>query len=215
MLHNLRQDDRRPARPIQSLVAQFAARRLTWWPEIGIGYYPVEAGHAPYDQDYFDNFDRNATNAARPRADASAGRFRRAALSIGALVDVGIGSGAFIEVRRARGRDNIRLRCQSGRHRVARRAALLVDPHLVSFDAVTLWDVLEHIPDFQSLLANVRKWVFMSLPIFRDVEHVLRSKHFKPDEHCWYFTRDRLGVRHEGMRLYARLRKHGRDRTRP
>jgi acyl-phosphate glycerol 3-phosphate acyltransferase len=42
---------------------------------------------------------------------------------------------------------------------------LLVDPHLVSFDAVTLLDVLEHIPDFQSLLSNVREWVFMSLPI--------------------------------------------------
>ena len=30
----------------------------------------------------------------------------------------------------------------------------------VSFDAVSLWDVLEHIPDFQSLLANVREWLF-------------------------------------------------------
>ena len=69
---------------------------------------------------------------------------------------------------------------------------LLVDPHLVVCDAISLWDVLEHIPDFQALLANVREWVFVSIPIFRDAEHVLRSKHFKPEEHCWYFTRDGL-----------------------
>jgi len=57
---------------------------------------------------------------------------------------------------------------------------------------MTLWDVLEHIPNYQLLLANVREWLFVSLPIFRDAEHVLRSKHFRPTEHCWYFTRDGL-----------------------
>jgi hypothetical protein len=90
-------------------VGQFSRRCLTWWLQHGIGYYPVEAGHAPYDQDYFDSFDRNAQT----------------------------------ELGRA-------------------------------------------------LLANVREWVFVSLPIFRDAEHALRSKHFKPDEHCWYFTRNGL-----------------------
>jgi len=38
----------------------------------------------------------------------------------------------------------------------------------------------------------VRKWLFVSLPIFRDAEHVLRSKHFRPQEHVWYFSRDGL-----------------------
>jgi hypothetical protein len=52
--------------------------------------------------------------------------------------------------------------------------------------------VLEHIPDFQSLLANVNDWLFLSLPIFRDAGHALRSKHFRPEEHYWYFTRDGL-----------------------
>jgi hypothetical protein len=46
--------------------------------------------------------------------------------------------------------------------------------------------------DFGLLLANCREWLFLSLPIFRDAEHVLRSKHFKPAEHCWHFTRDGL-----------------------
>lgn len=110
----------------------------------------------------------------------------------GTLVDVGIGSGAFVELRQARRRTTYGYDVNPAGLAWLEERALLVDPHLVSFDAMTLWDVLEHIPDFQSLLANVREWLFLSLPIFRDAEHALRSKHFKPDEHCWLFSRDGL-----------------------
>ena len=110
----------------------------------------------------------------------------------GPLIDVGIGSGAFIELRRERRRTTYGYDVNPAGIAWLEERMLLVDPYLVSFDAMTLWDVLEHIPDFQSLLANVREWLFLSLPIFRDAEHALRSKHFKPDEHCWYFTRDGL-----------------------
>jgi hypothetical protein len=34
----------------------------------------------------------------------------------------------------------------------------------------------------------VRKWVFVSIPIFTSAADVLRSKHYKPKEHVWYFT---------------------------
>ena len=187
----LRQEDRGPRRAVPSLVAQFSRRRLTWWPELGIGHYPVEAGFAPYDQDYFDNFDRNANTGLgralmQARCNFVEQHYR------GALVDVGIGSGAFIEARRSRHRTTYGYDVNPAGIAWLEQRMLLVDPHLVSFDAVTLWDVLEHIPDFQSLLANVKDWVFASLPIFRDAEHALGSKHFKPDEHCWYFTRDGL-----------------------
>ena len=110
----------------------------------------------------------------------------------GTLIDVGIGSGAFIELRHERRRTTYGYDVNPAGLRWLEQRALLVDPYLVSFDAMTLWDVLEHIPDFQSLLTNVREWLFLSLPIFRDAEHVLRSKHFKPEEHCWHFTREGL-----------------------
>jgi hypothetical protein len=164
---------------------------LTWWPQIGIGYYPVEAGLAPYDQDYFDRFARDArTDLGRALMQA---RFNFVDQHYrGILIDVGIGSGAFVELRRARRRTTYGYDVNPAGIVWLKERALLVDPYLVSFDAITLWDVLEHIPDFQSLLANVSNWVFLSLPIFRDAEHVLRSKHFRPDEHYWYFTRDGL-----------------------
>jgi hypothetical protein len=172
-------------------VGQFSRRCLTWWLQHGIGYYPVEVGHAPYDQDYFDSFDRNAqTELGRALMEARVNFVERHYR--GTLIDVGIGSGAFVELRNRRGRTTYGYDVNPAGLAWLDERKLLVDPHLVSFDAVTLWDVLEHIPDFQSLLANVRDWVFASLPIFRDAEHALRSKHFKPDEHCWYFTRNGL-----------------------
>src|SRR5262245_55278885 len=99
----LRQDDRRSFGTVLPLVGQISRGRLTWWPEIGIGFYPVEAGHAPYDQDYFDSFDRNAcTELGRALMQA---RYNFVEQHYrGTLIDVGIGSGAFIELRQDRRR---------------------------------------------------------------------------------------------------------------
>ena len=175
---------------VYPLDALFSRRRLTWWPEIGIGWYPVEAGVEPYDQDYFDRFDRDAhTPIGRAlmmaRCDFVDSHYQ------GALVDVGIGSGAFIE-RRSHQRTTWGYDVNPAGVKWLEERKLFVDPYRCPFDAMTLWDVLEHIPYYPPLLANVRKWLFVSLPIFRDAEHVLRSKHFRPAEHCWYFTREGL-----------------------
>jgi hypothetical protein len=174
-----------------SLVEQFARRRLTWWPQIGIGYYPVEAGIAPYDQDYFNSFERNAQTdlgraLMRARFDFVEQHF------VETLIDVGIGSGAFIELRQGHGRPTCGYDVNPAGVRWLKERNILADPYRIDFDAMSLWDVLEHIPDFRPLLANVNEWLFLSLPIFRDAEHALKSKHFKPAEHCWYFTHDGL-----------------------
>jgi Methyltransferase domain len=164
--------------------SSLAEGRLTWWPEIGVGYYPVTAGIAPYDRDYFNHFAR--------QADSDIGRALMQARCelvdrhyCGKLVDIGIGSGAFIQRRRwiTYGYDVN----PDGINWLQERN-LWFDPYLASSEAMSLWDVLEHIPDFRPLLANVRRWLFIALPIFESAEHVLRSKHFKPTEHCWYFS---------------------------
>lgn len=110
----------------------------------------------------------------------------------GTLVDIGIGSGAFIEARRNRKRMTYGYDVNPAGVRWLDDRMLLVDPYLIPADAMTLWDVLEHLADFQSLLANCREWLFLSLPTFRDAEHALRSKHFRPTEHYWYFSRQGL-----------------------
>jgi methyltransferase family protein len=172
-------------------VEQFARRRLTWWPQLGLGYFPVEAGLAPYDQNYFDNFERNAeTDLGRALMQA---RFRFVEQHYhGELIDVGIGSGAFVELRSECRRVTYGYDVNPAGIRWLSERRRFADPYVVSFDAMSLWDVLEHIPDFRPLLAGVREWLFLSLPIFRDADHVLRSKHFKPAEHCWHFSRNGL-----------------------
>jgi len=145
----------------------------------------------PYDREYFERFDRDAHTplgcALMMARVEFVDRHHR-----GTLVDVGIGSGAFIEQRQAGGQTTYGYDVNPVGLRWLDERMLLLDPYKCPCNAISLWDVLEHIPDYRPLLANVKKWVFLSLPIFRDAEHVLRSKHFRPTEHCWYFSRPGL-----------------------
>ena len=100
------------------------------------------------------------------------------------VVDIGIGAGAFVQARaNTRGYDVNPAGVQWLRER-----DLYCDPYSEAVAAITLWDVLEHIPDFDRLLARVTSRVFVSMPVFGGPKEVLTSKHFRPDEHCWYFT---------------------------
>ncbi len=37
-------------------------------------------------------------------------------------------------------------------------------------------------------MARAGQWVFVSLPVFKIAEHILTSRHYRKDEHIWYFT---------------------------
>ena len=65
-------------------------------------------------------------------------------------------------------------------------------------DHLTFWDSLEHIHDPETILSRVKDSVFVSMPIYENAEHILKSKHFRKDEHCWYFTDD-------GLKLFMSL----------
>jgi hypothetical protein len=171
-----------------------ASRSLTWWPELGLGYYPVVAGTAPYDDAYFDRFAK--------QADTPIGRqLMTARVNFvdqhwpHTMVDVGIGSGAFIE---ARGKDLVDYRtfgydvCPKAKRWLHERKLFWNVENNLRIQAVSFWDVFEHIQDFSPLIEKIDHWVFISIPIFRDCEHVLESKHFRKDEHCWYFTANGL-----------------------
>jgi len=186
---SLRQDDRRSLGSVFPLDAPRG--ELTWRADLGVGFYPVEAGITPYDQAYFDRFERDA-NTPLGRALMDARCDFVACHYQGVLLDVGIGSGAFIDRRRADGRSTYGYDVNPAGIRWLKDRHLDLDPYVTSVPAASFWDVLEHIPFYGVLLANVRRWVFLSLPIFHDKQHALRSKHFRPTEHCWYFSRDGL-----------------------
>lgn len=169
-----------------SILGQLVNERLIWIPEAGIGWYPVKT--APYNKAYFDQYAAQAKTdigraLMRARVEFVARHYK------GELCDIGIGSGAFIETRWRAGQPTLGFDINPAGIDWLDERVLFADPYLRPQEAITCWDVLEHIHDFQSLLRQTHQFVFVSIPVFKDMVHVMRSKHFKPMEHCWYFTK--------------------------
>jgi Methyltransferase domain len=166
-----------------TLFHRLAARRLNWLPDLGVGFYDVEHPYAPYDARYFAKYlGYRDTDLGRKLTEARVDLVARH--WDGPLVDVGIGCGAFVDARpNTLGYDVNPVGVQWLEER-----GLYRDPYREPVEAVSLWDVLEHIPDFDRLLACVGARVFVSMPVFGGPCEVLASRHFRKDEHCWYFT---------------------------
>lgn len=172
------------------LLTALSGPQLAWYPEVGVGYYPVQAGPRDvYNEEYFARFKAQAeTPIGRALMRSRVAFVERH--QVGTVCDVGIGCGAFIEARRNARRTTYGYDVNPAGAAWLEDRKLFVDPHVVKLPAITLWDVLEHIPDFRALIACVREHVFVSLPIFSGPTNILRSKHFRRDEHCWYFSSD-------------------------
>lgn len=165
-----------------SACRRLAARSLVWIDDPGIGYLRLR-GAPPYDESYFEKYRGYAFSEMGRRLNdarlALVARFWE-----GPLCDVGIGCGQFVWSRPlTRGYD-----VNPAGIAWLRDRGLWCDPYETEVRAATFWDSLEHIPDPAPLLANVRDFAFVAIPIFRDLDHVRTSKHFRPDEHAWYFT---------------------------
>lgn len=156
----------------------------------GVAYQADMDVRVAYDADYLAKCEGYADD---PVAIAvNAGRCALLARHLAAdssVLDVGTGSGAFMRCATAWGY------CMRGfdviPETVARlKAEMLFADDIGRFDAVTLWDVLEHMPDPGVCLSQVRDGalVFSSVPVFSDLRAVRKSKHYRPGEHLYYFT---------------------------
>lgn len=163
------------------------ASGLVWLPERGMGRFKVTG--QPYDAEYFEKYRGYSETALGHELTTLRLELcsRHADMGTAPWIDVGIGAGQFIESCEAEcyGYDINPVAIE-----YLDRLGIFRDPYEQEFYAATFWDSLEHIPDVHGILAKVTDWVFVSLPIFRDDQHAIRSKHFRPDEHCWYWTRE-------------------------
>jgi ubiquinone/menaquinone biosynthesis C-methylase UbiE len=158
-----------------------------WYPEYDMGYYPVV--DAPYDQDYWDKYVGYA-ESDRGKAITNARIEWVNKWTLGDVVDVGIGCGHFITER-----GKMLGSCKTFGYDINPVGLdwlvdqnLLMNPYDNRVDSVTLWDVIEHIHNPQSLLDQVDRYVFATIPIFYGPDQAMTSKHFRKDEHCWYWT---------------------------
>lgn len=164
-----------------------AAQRLIWFPEACCGYFPVSAAVNVYDEAYFAKYVEYGQTELGQRLTIA----RMALVNRhyqGHVVDIGIGSGSFVDARENTSGYDINIR---GVEWLNRRD-LWWNPYTRRCRAVSMWDVLEHIADFPALLERVDEFAFVALPIFMGPEHVLRSRHYRTDEHCWYFEAEGL-----------------------
>lgn len=172
--------------PPGSLDADFnrwSAGSLVWLPQRGVGFYPVPDTGDVYDAKYFKRYqEMDRTEMGHALTDARLQLVKRH--HDGFLIDVGIGGGMFV------GRRPSTYGYDINPHAVdwLNQNAWYADPYAQKVPALSFWDSLEHIYDPGKILAQTTDWAFVSLPIFRDVEHILSSRHFRPDEHVWYFT---------------------------
>jgi hypothetical protein len=155
--------------------------------EHGVAYQRDTTAPIEYDADYFEHYVRlENTEIARQ---LNAGRTALAEKYCGSLLDIGVGSGEFM---RACSVPVAGYDINPVAVRWLKEAGLYFDPYAATTtaDGVTFWDAMEHIPEPHDLLGRLRGgvYVFVSMPIFTDLTRVRRSKHYKPNEHLYYFT---------------------------
>lgn len=63
---------------------------------------------------------------------------------------------------------------------------------ITNLKGITMWDTLEHLPEPGKILCNMppASYLFVSIPIYKDLKSIKHSKHYRPNEHYWYFTEE-------------------------
>jgi len=159
---------------------------LVFFPELGIGRYPVPQ-ERPYDERYFQRYQQMAETETGRQLTVS--RIELIARHYhGPVLDVGIGAGQFVSMRPFTSGYDV----NPAGVEWLKEKGLYVDLYSTVSPAISMWDVLEHIDDPEAAVARAGEFVFVSIPIFRDSADILQSHHFRKDEHIWYFTDEGL-----------------------
>lgn len=152
-----------------------------------MGYYPVKTSDMPYDAQYFYRYLSQAFSGIGADLNAARIEFVKKHHQ-GELLDVGIGCGQFVSSRP----ETVGFDVNPEGIEFLKANAKWWDLYLAPVDAATFWDSLEHIEEPAKAIEQVRKWAFVSIPIFDGADHCLKSKHFRKNEHIWYWTHDGL-----------------------
>jgi len=167
---------------------------LAWFPEENIGFFPVDeywkvnnlTEDSVYNSDYFDKY----VGYEEKGKNLNTGRVRwveQVLCGTGHVLDVGIGSGTFVASNtRYFGYDVNPAGITWLRNK--NKYVDMYKPLPKKIIAYTFWDSLEHIKDIDSVLKSSPNYIFVSIPIFENVDAILKSKHYRKDEHFWYFT---------------------------
>lgn len=154
----------------------------------GILYQRDMTASVAYDESYFQHYVELEDGEIANKLNK--GRVGLSHKYCDCIIDMGIGSGEFIKKSTAKmyGFDINPVGVSWLKER-----DIWADPYEFlpyDVDGITLWDTLEHIPKPTDLMQLVRPgmYVFISLPIVGDLMKIRQSKHYKPNEHYYYYS---------------------------
>jgi len=149
----------------------------------GYWFYPVT--DFVYDEDYVQKYEGYANTSMGEKILEARLDFVK---DYNNVLDIGIGSGNFIDNKtNAKGFDVNP--CTINKLKSENRWSDPYSDDLSEFNAITFFDSFEHIEKPEVLLNRITtQTVVIALPIFEDYKAILKSKHFRPDEHFHYFT---------------------------
>lgn len=158
----------------------------------GVAYQSDMNYRMAYDSAYFEKYRGYARSAiAEELNDYRVQMARRNLRGTGMVLDIGIGSGAFINAARENGFScwGFDVNPEAVKY-LQDRGLYYASPK--GFDVLTFWDSIEHIDEPAIWFEGLRSGglVLVSVPIFGDLRRVRESKHYKPGEHLYYWTRD-------------------------
>ena len=172
-------------------VEQVMKEGLVWFPEKGMGWYPVTKTH--YDDNYFNEY----VSMEHTEIGDCLNKFRVDFVNKhtrGLILDIGIGCGTFLKRRgNCVGFDV----CPKATYLLQRKGKYF-NPYNGGASwpknkGINFFDSLEHLEWPELIFKQIgRQFIFITMPIFRDFDHLLNSKHLKKDEHFLYFTESGL-----------------------
>jgi hypothetical protein len=166
------------------MINEVQKQQLIWMPALGIGYYPVT--ESPYNEKYFNRYvEQSKTPIGLALNKARIDLVNK--YTDKDVLDIGIGSGAFVEARPNTYGMDINETAVKWLNERDKFRHFLDRP-----SSMTFWDSLEHIHNPKYHIKSAREFIFVSMPIYKDLDHLMGSKHLRYDEHCWYFTEDAL-----------------------
>lgn len=144
---------------------------------------PYEYGHDYYKR--YQDYRGSATSACLIRCRSE----MVARFGAPPVLDVGIGSGEFLESLNAEGIRCFGFDINPIAVSILKDRGDFLSPVSPGVQTATFWDTLEHIPDPATFLSELNSpTVLISIPILDRVASINGWKHFKPGEHLYYFT---------------------------
>ena len=156
-----------------------------------VAYQADMSNPVPYDKAYFDKYvNYEDTQISR---ELNTGRYTITNKYILSkhfkynICDIGIGSGEFIKQWYPKHIYGYDINPEGVKWLKERG---IYEDYFKIYRILTFWDSLEHMENPGEILEQVQEgsYIIVSIPIFEDLAKVRESKHYRPNEHFYYFT---------------------------